>query len=389
MRASFNLKQTWFFHLFVIGLYGFTVFFLIKHVQAIVDIKVHNLYLIDYLDLGYFPIPPGYYFLIYILDFVFYYKYPFVVSSFLVITFFLWWKYYLLYLWVVKELPFRPIIVFSISFTFLFLSPIFIPAIDGDFWYLGKLTQTIWHNSTLIASFPFCILLFKKTFDWFEKKKSADFYYLIALSITILLIKPSFLFCYVPALPIYAFLKEKKLSHPFWHSFKLSLVVLVLILLEKFLIFSWDPMIPEIYSSAERSEVVINPFFVWLHFSDQPIFDFLSSIPLILIYLILWGKKAFESQYFTLSFLLFFFALFIYAVFAESGFRELHGNFYWQIPIALFLTHLSIVFAVGKSYFDNTGKPTIKMIVLSVIYLIQFGFGLAYWFRLFIGLTLS
>jgi len=389
MREFIKLNQGWLFHFLIIFLYGFTVFFMIMYVPAIVDIKIHNLHLIDYLALGYFPLPPGYYFLIYILDLVLHYKYPFVVSSFLVTTFFLWWKYNLLNNWVSKELPFRPIIVFSISLTFLFLSPIFIPAIDGDFWYLGKLTQTIWHNSTLIASFPFCILLFKKTFDWIETKKLADFYCLIVFCAAILLIKPSFLFCYVPALPIYAFLKEKKLSTLFWHSSTLSLVLFVLILFEKFVIFSWDPMISEIYSDEERSEVVINLFFVWLHFSDQSIFDFLSSIPLILIYLILWGKKAFEYQYFTFSFLLLFFALLIYAVFAESGFRELHGNFYWQIPIALFLTHLSIVFDVGKSYFNNNGKPTIKVIVLLVIYLIQFGFGLTYWLRIFTGLILS
>jgi hypothetical protein len=389
MRRLIKSNQVWIFHLVVLLGYGFTIFFLIKYVPYTVDIKVHNLYLIDHLALGYFPIPPGYYFLIYLLDFVFHIKYPFVVSSFLVITFFLWWKYRLIYGWFGGELSFRTSLIFGISASFLFLSPIFIPSIDGDFWYLGKFTQTIWHNSTLIVSFPFCILLFRKTFDWFETKENLDYYSLFALSLAILLIKPSFLFCYVPALPIYTFWREKQFSAHFWHSILLSVVVFFLILIEKFLIFSWDPMIEELYTAGEISKVVINPFFVWFYFSDQPFFDFISSMPLVLMYLILWRRKAFESQYFTFSILLLFFALLIYAVFAESGYRELHANFYWQIPLTLFLTHLSIVLAVAKSYLKNPNKYSIQVIVMVAIYLIQFGFGLAYWLRIFTGLTLS
>jgi hypothetical protein len=370
-------------------MYGFTIFFLIKYVPYTVDIKVHNLYLSDYLALGYFPIPPGYYFLIYLLDVVFHYKYPFVVSSFLVLTGLLWWKYILVFRWLNSELSFRPSLIFGISLSFLFLSPIFIPAIDGPFWYLGKFTQTIWHNSTLIASFPFCILLFKKTFDWFESQKTSDYYALIALCFVILLIKPSFLFCYVPALPIYSFWREREFSAEVRNSLFLSLGIFFLILIEKFLIFSWDPMIEEFYTEGEISQVVIKPFFVWLSLSDQPFFDFVSSIPLILMYFILWKKKAFESQYFTFSLLLLFFALLIYAVFAESGHRELHANFYWQIPVALFLTHLSILLAVAKSHFKSPGKVSIQIRVMILIYLVQVGFGLAYWLRIFTGLTLS
>jgi hypothetical protein len=286
------------------------------------------------------------------------------------------------------EVSVKPLIVFGIAVTFLFLSPIFIPAIDGEFWYYGKFTQTIWHNSTLIASFPFCLLLFRKTFTWFDSRKSSDYYSLFGLSFLIILIKPSFLFCYVPVLPIYTFLREKRFSTLFMNSLILSLVIFLLILLEKFLIFSWDPMIKEFYTAGEISEVVINPFFVWLSFSDQPVFDFISSIPLVLMYLILWRKRAFESQYFTFAFLMLLSAFLIYAVFAESGYRELHANFYWQIPLTLFLTHLSIVFAIAKSYLKKPDKPTIQVSVLSVIYLIQVGFGLAFWLRIFTSLSM-
>jgi hypothetical protein len=388
MKNLIKGKQAWIFNLLVISVFGFTVYFLIRYIPSI-DIKDHNLFLVEYLQTGFFPIPPGYYLLVYTLDFIFHFKYPFVVSSFFVITFFLWWKYQLLYHWLKNELTFNPYITFLLALTFLFLSPIFILAIDGDFWYLGKFTQTIWHNSTLIASFPFSILLFKKTFDWFDSKSTKDYLQLIALGIAILLIKPSFLFCYVPALPIYSFLREKRFSSFVWKSLGLSGILFVLILVEKFLIFSWDPMIRELYLAGEVSEVVINPFFVWLHLSDQPIFDFVSSLPLLISFLILWRKKAFESPYFNFSFLLLLFAFFIYAVFAESGFRELHANFYWQIPIALFLTHLSILISTAKDYVNTDSKVSGRVLVMLFIYLVQVGFGIAYWLRIFTGFTLS
>ncbi|PZX49783.1 hypothetical protein LV84_04175 [Algoriphagus ratkowskyi] len=388
MKEFFIFRQRSIFNLIIVSIFGITNYFLIRYIPSI-DIKDHNLFLIDYLEAGLFPIPPGYYFLVYILDFIFHFKYPFVVSSFLVLTFFLWWKYHLVYNWLEKDLAFNSITLFFLAASFLFLSPVFIPVIDGDFWYLGKFAQTIWHNSTLIASFPFCILLFKRSFNWFESRSNKDYFQLFVYGLAILLIKPSFLFCYVPALPVYVFLREKGISALVWKSLGLSVLLFFLILVEKFLIFSWDPMIQELYSAGEVSEVVINPFLVWLHFSDQPVFDFVSSIPMIMMFLILWGKRAFDSSYFYFSLISLFFALMIYAVFAESGFRELHGNFYWQIPIALFLTHLSILITLAKEYVNKDRRASSRVIVMILIYLVQVSFGIAYWLRIFTGLTLS
>jgi hypothetical protein len=128
--------------------------------------------------------------------------------------------------------------------------------------------------------------------------------------------------------------------------------------------------------------VVFKHFVVWLTHSDQPFFDFFSSIPLIILYIILWRKKAFESHYFTFSFLLLLPALLIYVLFAETGYRMYHANFYWQIPITLFLTHFSILISVGKSYFNNGEKISLKVGIMATIYFLQCSFGLAFWLRI-------
>lgn len=378
------------FEILVILLYFCTISFLILQLQNI-DIKDHNLLLSEYLKAGFFPFPPGYYFLVYIVDFVVRIKYPFVASSAIVLTFFLWWKYSLTHAWIKKEWEISPkaCITFLITLSLLFISPIYIPFIDGDFWYLGKFTPTIWHNSTLICVFPFCILLTFQTLKWIEKGAISDLLYMTALGVVILLIKPSFLFCYIPALPIYLLLKNKKISGKVLTAIYLAIFFVLLIFIEKYIIFSWDPMIDKLYTTTEKPGIVLKPFNVWLQYSQEPIFDFLSSFPLLIAFLVIWRKKAFNSKFFTFTLYLLFFSLIVYMLFGETGFREFHGNFYWQIPIALFLNYLSIVLFIIHELFANKLKLSTRHYVLFTIYGVQVLMGLGYWIRIFLERTLS
>lgn len=375
--------------LLVAGLYLATLFFMIT-TYGYLDIKDHNQLLRDYLAAGSFPIPPGYYFMIYLVDLVIRVKYTFVASSAIVLTFFQWWKFSLVYSSIERNgLGLNPRFLFLLAFSFLFLSPIYLPVIDGPFWYLGKFTQTIWHNSTLICVFPFCLLLVRKTFGWFKSGKLRDLGVMFLFSFVIVLIKPSFLFCYIPALPIFIFIRDRGFSRTLFNAIGLVLVLFVVLLVEKHLIFTWDPVLDSLYTPLEKSQVVINPLKVWMELSQEPVFDFLSSFPLLFGFLILWRKRAFESRLFGFSLLLLFFALLVYLLLAETGFREFHANFYWQIPIALFLCHLAIVHCVLGDFLAKRKKMEGKYWVILSIYLIQVAFGIGYWLRIFTGFTLS
>ncbi|MBC6367509.1 hypothetical protein [Algoriphagus sp. AK58] len=375
---------------FMLGLYFFTLAYMIKFydVQSF-DIKVHNFLLLDYLKEGYFPSPPGYYGAIFLLDKLIWYKYPLVLSALLILTASFWWKYHLSFTWIQESLQLKKNLTFFLTLSLLFLSPIFIPSIDGSYWYLGKFTPTIWHNSTLIAVFPFCILLVRETLDWLENPQRKKLINLLALSVLIMLIKPSFLFCYIPAFPIYAWLQNPREKKRLFTSLGLSGIVLFLLFLEKKWIFDLDPMIAKMYSPEERSDVVINPFRVHLHFSKEPFFDFLTSFPTTSVFLAFWGKKAFRSRFFGFSFLLLGFALAVYLILAETGFRELHGNFYWQIPVALFLHYLSMLIFVGEDFMESGRKMKLGFVLFCLMYLVQFSFGIAYWHRLFFGHALN
>jgi hypothetical protein len=383
-----NLVKKWKYDIIVLAVYSITFFVFFTEFPRI-DIKDHNQLLTDYLIAGFFPVPPGYYFLVYLLDFLIRVKYPFVASALLVLTFSSWWKFQIVFSWLKMELNINDKYVFLVSLTLVFMSPIYIPMIDGGLWYMGKFTSTIWHNSTLIAVFPLCLLITKVTLRWLENQSAKAVFFILFLGLLILLIKPSFLFCFVPAFPIYTLFSQKKINSKVIQATGISFILFVLILLEKYLIFNWDPMISILYTSEERSQVILAPMKVWLFFSDQPVFDFLSSFPLIIGFLIFWKREAFKSTFFSFSFMLLFFAISVYGLFSETGFREFHGNFYWQIPISLLLTNLSIVTLVIRDFLLSKAKPMFSYFILLGIFLLQGVLGLNYWFRIFSENTVS
>lgn len=366
-----NYKKERLFDLIIVSIYFTTVFVFLTQFEGS-DIKGHNYLLSTYLGSGYFPIPPLYYLLVYLIDMLVRVKYDFVVSSMIVISFFQWWKYRLVYLsFGQANLVFSPNIIFFLTLSFLFLSPIYIPAIDGDLWYLGKFTQTIWHSSTLICSFPFSILLVWKTLEWKKSHKGTDLCIILLLSGLLILVKPSFLFCYVPALPVFIYLQDYRFSRQVGEATVLGIVLFSLLMVEKYLIFTWDPGLDILYAEAEKSEVVVNPMKVWFYLTDEPIFDFFSSFPLLIAVLLIWKGRVFEYPMFKFSLILLFFALIVFFLFAETGFREFHANFYWQIPIALFLCNLSVIHFLLAKFCEEKKILNRKFFYVLVIYCLQ------------------
>lgn len=390
MSRLVGFFDRWKYDLLVLGMYFFTLAYMIKYydVQSF-DIKVHNFLLLDYLQEGYFPSPPGYYTAIFLLDLLIWYKYPLVLSALVILTASFWWKYRISLSMMETNLQIQQPFLFLLTASLLFLSPIYIPSIDGSYWYLGKFTPTIWHNSTLIASFPFCLLLFRQTLRWFASPEKKYLWQILGLSLVIMLIKPSFMFCFIPAFPVFTLIHFAKEKSRWAGAIVTSLVLLLILYLEKRWIFDLDPMIEKMYAPEERSSVIINPLRVHLHYSKEPWFDAITSFPTTLIFLIFWGKNAFKFPFFSFSSILLIFALAVYLIFSETGFRELHGNFYWQIPIALFLHYLSMVIWVGRNFIEKGKKISIPFLLFGLMYLTQVGFGLAYWHRLFVGHALN
>ncbi|GMQ34306.1 hypothetical protein Ataiwa_25780 [Algoriphagus taiwanensis] len=389
MEINLSKYSSIFWNLFLLGLFGFTIYFLIRYGQYGVDIKLHNLYLEEYLDRGFFPIPPGYYFLIYLLDLLFRIKYPFVLSSLLVLTFFIWWKYRIMLAWLSDGQKQKINSNHLLALALVFIGPIVLPAVDREFWYFGKFSPTVWHNSTLIAVLPFSLILFSKTILWWENRAQRFPWAILGLGLLILAIKPSFLFCFVPLFPLFSALYFSPKGKPFAYSCLVSFFLLAGIGFEKILVYNWDPIILEDYSEEELPKIAIQPFKVWLHYAFEPFWDFFSSFSLSILFLLLWGKKAFQNKKFTFSFFLLLLALLIYFLFAETGFRQWHANFFWQIPITLLIHQALMLSFVIEQKESNQRQASWKTRLFFLLFSLNLICGIAYWLRIFTDRIIS
>ena len=92
-------------------------------------------------------------------------------------------------------------ILLAFSMLFLFAIPDGYNVFQLKFYYLGRTTANIWHNSTTIALMPFALLLFWKQYKVLhslEKVSNRTLFILSVLVIFNCIIKPSFLFVYIP-----------------------------------------------------------------------------------------------------------------------------------------------------------------------------------------------
>ncbi len=68
--------------------------------------------------------------------------------------------------------------------------------------YLGKTVSNVWHNSTIIFLFPFALILFWEEYKIIYKKGYCNKGKILLVFILVVLnalIKPSFLFVFIPA----------------------------------------------------------------------------------------------------------------------------------------------------------------------------------------------
>lgn len=371
--------------LLIFVLAAYTYYFLIKNIDPGVDIRIHNFILVEYLERGFFPIPPGYYFLIYLVDKLIHFKYDFVMGSILVLAFFTWWKFRILVRWFNQKTTLKTSILLGLGF--VFIVPLVFPPIDKGFWYLGKFTPTIWHNSTSIAAIPFSLLLFLKAIDWLKKDQISGTWVIQILAVAVLFIKPSFLFCFIPVFPVFSFLAKGVRSPFFKSSLLISFSLLALIWVEKYLIYSFDPIVVQDYTSLEQPQIKIQPFKIWLHYAFEPIWDFISSFLLSLVFFVFWGKQAFKKVDFSFSFALLIVALLIFFLFSETGFRQWHANFYWQIPITLLIHQVLMTKFVLELPKNPNGKLELSRVLFWIVLIAQIACGISYWARIFVERT--
>src|SRR5690606_3627035 len=146
------------------------------------DLHAHIQILLDFVEAGSFPTPPGYYTLVYLLHFVMPYNEGYALAAVVVLTAAGFFKYCISYNYLSTYAPdLAKGRIGFFTWALMFFAPLTLFGLEGEFWYLGKFTPLIWHNSTSLLSFPFCILLFYYSIQYLERRKNA---FLIRIFIT-------------------------------------------------------------------------------------------------------------------------------------------------------------------------------------------------------------
>ena len=213
--------------------------------------------------------------------------------------------------------------------------------------YLYRVVPNVWHNSTIIAVFPFALLLFWEQYKVLEPATTGPppKLHLKRLTLLVLLnivIKPSFFFVYAVATPLLALYHERRLNRVFWRRLLPVVAGGVAMGVQAGLIYLVN------YGSYDKepSGLRFQPlgFVHWILQSTA--IDLVLTYAVPLAALLLLGRRLARRRL-VYAGLLAFLGLLIATSLFETGPRAHHGNFAWQNVLTTYITWLMAVVLVA------------------------------------------
>jgi hypothetical protein len=268
------------------------------------------------------------------------------------------------------------VIIYTVLLLILIIHPIITPLdYKNGFYYLGKASINIWHNSTTVFVMPFVLLLFYYSYLYLQKPLSIFLFLILGFGILIVLIKPSFLFTFLIAFPS-LLCARFKISRPSVMGMLFISILFIIIALEYLTIYSLNNY-GKSFLYYEKANIVFAPFQAWSHYSENIPVDLISSIAFPLLFAGFYFDTIKKSLLLQYSWLLFIIALVIGVLFNEDGYRMWHLNLFWQVPMTnyiLFLVSsmlfLKIIFQKKRySFLDYT---------LIIVWVLHLSSGVAY-----------
>lgn len=225
--------------------------------------------------------------------------------------------------------------------------------ISSKYLYVGTYPANVWHNSTTIFVMPFVLLLFWQSYKQIREYKFTRLFNILFLIILNILIKPSFIFVFIIAYPILLFLKYK-FSKSFWINIIPLVFAFVFIIIEYIIIYKTG-------SVSNENEIAIKPFYIiqhwlksknWLYIIVVFVLSLITSYLFPLTYLYRNPK---ESKDLIIRYVLFcgVIAIIIFHSLCETGIREFHGNFAWQVFICTYLVFLVFTSKLFSQLINN------------------------------------
>jgi hypothetical protein len=227
-------------------------------------------------------------------------------------------------------------IVIFISSCLIIITPLSF----GTSLYLGKIGINVWHNDTIIAEWPFALLLFIYSSNYLYYKEKRDFYRIIIFIIVCILIKPSYFLAFIAAFPIMSLISEYIKAKNLKFDIRILLIILIgltVLFTQYYLIYKLGVSEMPGSNYLQKTVIKINPFYVWKIYSKNIPFDLMMSIMYPVIFIIGYFKKIRHNIGYIYSLITFLIGLLIAILFVEAGPRDFHGNFFWTVIITNYI----------------------------------------------------
>lgn len=373
-----------FFFILIVLLCSFLIFKGILDYEIPTDMQAHIYILRRYLSQGMFPVPPLYYLLIYTLSGFNANIFWLNQVSILLLSMAVLAKYLFSFRYLKTQLQqykTSDLELVLLSSSLLLLFPVWYDWIHFRM-YLGKLATNVWHNSTTILLMPFVVLLFQASLNFIKEEKPTyrQSIWIITLCVVQVLIKPSFLFVFVPIFPLFVLLRSGIYHTKTWLSVGIAGFIFLMILIEYYIIYQLNTL-KIIYQGDTAGIGFAFLKVIKAHSANLPA-DMLASMFFPLVYACLFFKTLLRELTIRYSIALFLLACLIGFCLVETGERLEHGNFMWQIFITNYLLFMAIAVDSIKKI-KILGYQHYKSILLIISYLLHLLSGIVYLWKLF------
>lgn len=231
----------------------------------------------------------------------------------------------------------------SLALLFVFVVPIlFFLRFMGCFseenvMYLGYSVPNVWHNSTTLCMMPFAILTYLLSVKQFEDYDQSRNGLISLFAVLGALIKPSFFFVYAVAYPVLMFAKYG-VRREFFFSLVPIICGCVCVLYEYLSIYVPSSTTDVVTDSNSGVAIEIMPLFT-VEFWKPRWLKLMISMILPVTFVIAYWKKIIKNREFWFVFIMLVVALGISWCCHETGPRADHGNFGWQVIVAMWFVY--------------------------------------------------
>ncbi len=333
-----------------------------------------------------FPVPPLYYFLVYLFSGCSLNTYQLYNAAILLLSVSVALKYYYSTKLIsnVNPLQRQDKRLMFILWLLIFAAPM---AYDYRQMFIGRISTNVWHNSTTIFLMPFAILMFDKTICFFKLKQATikDAIPIILFAFINVLIKPSFLFPFIPSFVGIVYLNSGFKSSVFKMAVLISMLLCIFIFIEYYAVYKMA-IIDAVRFANDTKGIEIKPFYTLLILNNGSwvslFLNLFASLLFPLICFIIIRKQIQHNIIVRFTILLFVFSLLIGILISEKGIMASNGNFIWQLYISNYLLFLVLI-KYAYDYVIAVGWRNKKSLLIIISFGIHVVSGLLYLAKIF------